>query len=411
MVEAKTSRIMGQGVTDLVCVVAFCAILFLPLAGFLFDWHPVTPPVAPHHRAGKPLPPLRPANTFPERFERYFDKHLGFRQQMVRWNNAIVVLVLRSHPTTRVRLGDGPGVASGRVFLGKDGWLYFLASFSEDSFRGLDPLSEGEVRAWATYFERRQLDLAHRGVRYTLVVVPETPRAVPEHLPTILERRVGPSRSDQIVRALLEQTQIEVLDLRDWMKEQRTEYPIYHRTGTHWNELGAYLAYRAILLRLKDAFPSLEAWSLSDFEVRYRVGEDRGISWMLGTPRLMTDEYVDLIPLRPRLAEESGRGRPDKWMQRFVQRGLWPGGWVQTRTGRRDLPRAVLLHDSFVATYMEPFLSEHFEEATYYWAESMPVDRLMVHEPDIVIEIRTERIFDTHVPTSKGALRRRPATN
>jgi hypothetical protein len=94
-------------------------------------------------------------------------------------------------------------------------------------------------------------------------------------------------------------------------------------------------------------------------------------------------------------------------MKPLEEQGYWPGGFVRRRTGREELPRAVFLHDSFLATYMEPFLSEHFEEVTYYWQENVPYESILSQSPDIVVELRVERIFDSHVPDARGLLQRR----
>jgi hypothetical protein len=93
-------------------------------------------------------------------------------------------------------------------------------------------------------------------------------------------------------------------------------------------------------------------------------------------------------------------------MQLGDQRGCWAGGFVRRSTRLEHLPRAVVLHDSFVATYLEPFLSEHVEEVTYYWQTHIPLERVISHTPDIVIELRNERIFDTRVPDGRDVLRR-----
>jgi hypothetical protein len=121
----------------------------------------------------------------------------------------------------------------------------------------------------------------------------------------------------------------------------------------------------------------------------------------------MEEEYVDLTPLSPRVAREAGSGGGGESMKRGDKQGYWPYGFVRRSTGREDLPRAVFLHDSFVATYMEPFLSEHFEDVTYYWQINLPLHRVISHRPDIVIELRTERVFDTQVPDARSLLQRR----
>jgi hypothetical protein len=212
-----------------------------------------------------------------------------------------------------------------------------------------------------------------------------------------------------VLDLLTEETAVDVLDLRQWMRELRTEYPVYHRTGTHWNELGAFLSYRELLLHLQKTYPALEAWPLESFDVQYRWGRARGAARMLGIQGMLEDEYVDLTPLRPRIAREAGSAGANKWMKRWEQEGYWPGGSARRSTGRKDLLRAVFLHDSFLATYMEPFLSEHFEDVTYYWQENVPFESVVSHTPDIVIELRVERIFDSHVPDARGSLQRRAA--
>ena len=405
----------NRRITDLVCVLAFGALLILPLAGFLLNSHTTASPMERALGLKNPHPAISPLRTFPERFEGYFDQHLGFREQLVRWNNGVTVLWLRTNPSTRIRDRERDearpesAFGGGRVMLGDDGWLFYLPRFSEKSFRCLEPLGHRELRFWQRYFETRRARLAERNIDYVLVVVPEKYNVFPELIPPILRKRVGLTRTDQVLNLLAEETAVDVLDLRQWMREIRTEYPLYHRTGTHWNELGAFLSYRELLLHLQKAYPAFEPWSLESFKVQYRWGKDRDAALLLGIQGMMKDEYVDLIPLKHRVAQEAGSGGISKWMKPLQEQGYWPGGFVRRRTGRADLPRAVFLHDSFLATYMEPFLSEHFEAVTYYWQENVPFERLISQTPDLVIELRAERIFDTHVPDARGLLQRRVA--
>ncbi len=401
-------------IADLTCVVAFSVGLMLPLAGFVLDWHPVIPPIPPTLREGKPQPALNPLATFSQRFERYFDRHLGFRERMVRWNNAVTVLWLRTDSTTRVRNQDSAGDFAdqfnpGRVKMGSDGWMFYLPQFSANGFRGLDPMVSRDLRLWRLHFENRRMGFAARGIDYLLVIVPEKQSVLPDLLPSILKNPLGPSRTDQIMDLLANETEIDLLDLRQRMRKlaEESQYPVYHRTGTHWNELGAFLAYRELLIHLQKTYPTLEPWSLDRFDVRYRWGESRGLPAILRIHGLVEDEYVDLVPIVPRVARDAGSEGRRFFATRFPKQGNWTNGYARRRTGRKNLPRAVFLHDSFLANYMEPFLSEHFEEVTYHWRSDLPLEKVAAEAPDIVIELRVSSMFDSMIPSADGSLEAR----
>ena len=62
-------------------------------------------------------------------------------------------------------------------------------------------------------------------------------------------------------------------------------------------------------------------------------------------------------------------------------------------TGKAELPRLLVFHDSFVANALEPFLSEHFERAYYRWSYKFDKRLVEAERPDIVIEERVGRAF------------------
>ena len=70
-------------------------------------------------------------------------------------------------------------------------------------------------------------------------------------------------------------------------------------------------------------------------------------------------------------------------------------GSTQVReTGLEDAPRAMIFHDSFARTHLDEYLSEHFARTSYCWCPFRE-RRVEKERPDLVIEIRAERYFDT----------------
>ncbi len=103
---------------------------------------------------------------------------------------------------------------------------------------------------------------------------------------------------------------------------------------------------------------------------------------------LVSEEHISFVSNTPRVARQAD-GPPDgkRWL-----RGI-PASEIVKLTGDPALPRALVFHDSFTATNLEPFLSEHFERGYYRWGYHF--DRKLVESetPDIVIEERSGRSF------------------
>jgi hypothetical protein len=59
-------------------------------------------------------------------------------------------------------------------------------------------------------------------------------------------------------------------------------------------------------------------------------------------------------------------------------------------TGRPELPRAIVLHDSFMVMLL-PFLSEHFSRVVYVWGDQLDPALVERERPHVVIEERVER--------------------
>jgi hypothetical protein len=407
--------------TDLLCVFCFAVGIGLPFLGFVLGWQPDAGLGArPTRSAAESLPDPLPLRSFPARFEKHFSRHVGFRDLMVRWNNVVTVLWLATAPSTRIQhntdrsdLPKSRGRFSrrkipGRVVLGSDEWLFYFPPFTEESHRGIDPMDDHEIELWERHFEARRRQLSVRGIEYLLVIAPEKQSVYPSLLPWSMRLTAGKTRTDQLLEHLSGGSDVDVLDLRASLRaavdDERMDHPVYHRTGTHWNEFGAFIAYREILLHLQPRFPSLVPSPLTAFDVHQRIGPTRGLASLLGIRGLLTEDYVDLTPHRPRVArslEPTDRESPGK---RVHGLGNWSGEAVSRATGRQELPRAAFLHDSFVATYLEPFLSEHFEWVEYHWKTNLSIASLVDHDLDVLIEVRSERFFDTHLPGARGRL-------
>ncbi len=74
-------------------------------------------------------------------------------------------------------------------------------------------------------------------------------------------------RLDQLVAHLAQHSDLEFLDLRPALAAAKAAGDVYAATDTHWNDHGGFVAYRAILGRLRERwFPEMTLFEESDFE-------------------------------------------------------------------------------------------------------------------------------------------------
>ena len=407
-----SSRSRISPAADLLTVGVFALAIGLPLLGFWFGWQPQSMII--DNRLPAPRPQLaanlEASRSLPARFEAYFDDRFGFRRLLIRWNNLVTVVWLGGSPEARSRSsGQGDGglrfdPLSQRIVHGQDAWFYHFGDGTMRDHRGLEPFTPAELLHWQQVLEQRRNWLAARGIKYLFVAVPDKQSIYPEHLPARIRRVNEQTRMDQLVAHLQAHSSVEVLDLRPALLRAKAEELVYEQTGTHWNAYGAYQAYAAILERLAPRFPGLRPQPLSGFEIRKSTGPALPFLWLTGVTDHYQEPVVELLPRTPRTAVTVEQSRPPPGTG-----GYGFGSRLVRETARPELPSAVVLHDSFVPTGLEPLLSEHFRRVVYLWQNEFDVWTIAQESPNLVIEEKVERYLSTNRPSNPAGLMGAPA--
>jgi hypothetical protein len=300
---------------------------------------------------------------FPQNYARSFNNNFIFRDNLIRleyWTRYNLL-----HETVFPQ-----------VLLGKDGWMYYTNEGNLDYYQRVKPLTEEQNSAIHSNLETIQRELTKEGITFLFVIAPNKESIYPQFLPDGLARSENPTWANQIVTSL-DGTGVNVLDLRPVMLDAAKQVPVYFKTDTHWNPVGARVAYDAILTDLQPGFPILKPHPLSDFD---QVTETS------------SGDLAALIHLKGEVNEPftALHARFDK-----PSRGLKnpPAGQMITVMPDKALPKAVIFRDSFF-NGLQPFTSEHFSRCVY--VSDIRVDRNLIAEekPDIVILEVAERYLD-----------------
>jgi alginate O-acetyltransferase complex protein AlgJ len=351
-------------VRDVVRVSLFLAALATPLGSMILHLDR-GPQLSENRRlADRPRLVLRPRElaSFPGKFRYYFADHFGFRDTLIHLHGLICLRLLGVLPNPDVTRG-------------KDDWLFLAGERSTDYYRHTDLFTQAELERWQQVLEARRAWLAARGAVYLFVVAPDKETIYGEYMPDVLSQVAPESRLDQLVAYLRTHSQVRLVDLRGVLLAAKGEERLYHKTDTHWNDRGAFRAYRAVVSAVAAAVPGVAPLPWDRFERTERDTDGMDLTRQIGIRNVFREQRLDLTAKRALLLPG---GEPDE------------GPPIEVSQRGTNLPAVVVFHDSFFAGLV-PWLAESFGAGSYAWQDQFvpePIERI---HPKVVIQEIVER--------------------
>lgn len=287
-----------------------------------------------------------------------------------------------------------------QVIIGKDSWLYLGDDYEQTISTDRRSASESDIiigkqirdatEAWNSY-------LMHKGVKvFQIMIGPNKGSIYPEYMPSWAKPAVY-NPTD----ALLAETGGEhYIDLKTPLlaAKDKNPIPLYYKTDTHWNELGASVAFRALGQKVGKLAPELK-WPLEEeyqlTQVTTRNGGDLANFLRLSTN--LHDEtpviYASSLPVKTIQTDFA------------TKKVLFQGGnpevlapvdpLLVTSLGALNDKKVLWLRDSF-GTALSPLMAETFKEVLQvHWGRVTKPEGLaqLVNEwkPDFVFVTVVER--------------------
>lgn len=217
--------------------------------------------------AVKPDFQIAAINDYPEQFESWLNDHLPFRNQLIRLNCALDYFVFRTS-------------TSDRVAIGSNGWLFYTDLADGDPlscYKGTNLLTEEQLEQIADNMITTRDNLAKENTEFVIFIAPNKERVYDEHMPKYYGAPAEEYAVRQIYDYLKEHTDIRIVYPIEEMKnaEQKLgeERLMYHKTDTHWNELGAYIGGRELLAELGIDMPAYDSPEISVTEMEDTPGD------------------------------------------------------------------------------------------------------------------------------------------
>jgi alginate O-acetyltransferase complex protein AlgJ len=363
--SARRRRDLAASLAFVAAIAAIGAVAFVPGRA---------PALTAENRVPAPWPASM-STHFTAGFDRAFADRFGARDLLLRVHNRVLV--------------RGFGVSPAKnVLIGRDGWLYFKGEegTSLDMFyRGSLPLPDADIARISSELRRRAQFLAAHGIAYVVAIAPDKATVYPEHLPRWTKPIVARTPLDRLTDALRADGRVHYVDLREPLVKAKAHEQVYYATDSHWNVLGARVAYGGLMRAISDALAPSRVTAAPVVLPQYVPGHDvyhGDLARMTGDPGHFAEP--DYAPLDKLLAAAKSRcaQRVDSGEEPNVERYA---------CARSDLPASAIVYRDSMAIALVPMLSENFQRVTYITGHRLDPALVLRERPVVVVDEMVER--------------------
>jgi hypothetical protein len=321
--------------------------------------------------AQKPVFKLNKATiaAYPKDYENYMNDNFGIKNSLVYLNNYINVKLLGVSPMDS-------------VLLGKNGWLYYAKDGDinmVDDYRGITMFSDEQLKKIKDNLEEQKAWLKAKGIPFVLLFAPNKESIYPEYLPDNIKKVQEETRLNVLISYLKKNSDVDIIDMRNELINNKNQGLLYYVTDSHWSELGAFYGQKAIMDEVNKYIPEVKSKELSDFNLIKETSIEGGdLAKMLSLQDQYKEQDVHVVPKTPY-----------KWHVATDYNYQLTQGMV-TENDNKALPRLLMFRDSYTIN-MQPYLSDYFSTAVYQWNHSFDPKLVMDTKPDVVVHEVVER--------------------
>lgn len=200
--------------------------------------------------ASKPIFAIENYEEFPKAYETYYNDNLPFRNQLIRFHNSVDYFCFQQS-------------SNEKVVIGKEGWLFYCINTYENPIEqslGYWNFTNEQLRKIADNLLSTKRILDSLGIEFVLFIAPNKETIYIDKLPDYYEVKSHSTSTDQLVKYLMENTDVRIVYPKQDLLYAREENPdilLYHKLDTHWNNAGAYIGAKSLARELGIEMPLL----------------------------------------------------------------------------------------------------------------------------------------------------------
>ncbi len=312
---------------------------------------------------------------FRSQIEGFVDRNIGLGDKM-----QVVAIDMRNF-----------GTRSEPVVEGLDGWLFFNSGNLRRRPEG--KLYDAEnIKLWYDLANTLYAYQKSRGRAFVFFSAPDKTSIYPEKLPARYQWDVSQPDSLELLHRKLAASAIPFADIRGTLRSAKQQHQLYDEVDTHWNRLGALIAFNSVLSEL-----GMEEKAIPVARVL------RGFETQKAAEQLvaMSGKHEARFVRRPVFSENPFETRDlaireiDGNEVNEHRRRLMAASNRAALDGKLR-PRVYLIGDSFTKNYFTPLLARTFGSVHWTHHDHGKIDWQAIEaaDPDIIILEIVERILN-----------------
>ena len=161
------------------------------------------------------------------------------------------------------------------VVEGKNGWFFFRLDHSIRNYQNLDTFTEQELKDNLQHLKAMNDWCKKNNIKFYYYIAPDKHKIYGEYMTFV--PKVYPdsqSRANQWVNYIRKNSDITVLYPVEELKKEKLQGLLYYKSDSHWNKLGSYYGYLALMKEIKKDFPDLKEFRMTgQYEETGRYGD------------------------------------------------------------------------------------------------------------------------------------------
>ena len=309
--------------------------------------------------------------TFIRQFDDWFKDSTGFREKL---------LVIYKAVNENKRLNNVCYTLGQTVYLmGEKGHHFYANNDLITKFQGKKFLSDEQLSGMAEKLEEVKRYLGEKGIPLAVMFCTDKESVYPEYYPKSIIRGPEPIQLDIITNYLQENTSVDIFNIRQALVAEKDKYISYQVSLgdlTHYNQTGAFFAYRELMKHINIYFPEIIPYKPDDIEISYDEKEIPDVKLKSGfTYQRLDSSFFDDVDVY----------RPFTWENH---------AYVNTD---QNLPVILFLCDSYAQEYfIGKYFAQQFGRALFihFCNISNIQEYINLFNPDIVVFESAERQLD-----------------
>ena len=353
-------------------IVAFVALIFGPSVAWMFCSGAMGEDDSENRKlAEMPAFDISQIEKYPEQFDKFYDDHTPFRKMAKDVWTEINYKVFGDSTTEDVTIGKNNGKDA------SEAWLFYSETDDNSPVRGVQGLMEeypdSTLKRVSSNIKETTEQLEKRGKKYYFFVAPNKENIYREYLPDSVGIFDDKSREEKLIDKLKIDNENVIYAKEEVMKAKEIGQ-LYYKHDTHWNDLGAFYGFKALMQKIEPEFKNFE------YELKFSEphADNRDLARFLG----IRNYFVD--------ADAIVEYRKDSVVKVDVEEKDGKKTKIATNNNPAINKTVMIIGDSY-SWAMVPYLQKTFHKVVNMERDVYKKSFIDRYDPDIIVVEAVER--------------------